>query len=242
MKYLDLTFAEPARNLACDEALLEACEDESHESIDGGLLRVWQPENYFVVLGHSNRAAAEANAAACAAAKIPVLRRASGGGAVVLGPGCVNYSLILDCRAHPINNIVTAFHYVLERHRHLIETLTGRDVSIGGVSDLTTGGRKFSGNAQYRKSRYVLVHGTFLVDFELAVMERCLLLPLKQPEYRDRRVHLEFVGNLGLAARQLLSGLREVWRADVKYGAVPLSRVAVLARQRYERADWTNKF
>jgi lipoate-protein ligase A len=242
MKYLDLTFADPARNLACDEALLEACENEFNESGGAGLLRVWQPENYFVVLGHSNRAALEANVAACAAAKIPILRRASGGGAVVLGPGCLNYSLVLDGQAHEIKNIATAFHYVLERHRHLIQTLIGREVRIGGVSDLTVGGRKFSGNAQYRKSRYVLVHGTFLLNFKLAVIERCLLLPPKQPEYRDHRPHLEFVANLDLTARQLLSGLREVWQADVKYGAVPLSRVGVLARQRYERADWSNKF
>ena len=190
MKYLDLTFVDPARNLACDEALLEACENECNESMDGGLLRVWQPENYFVVLGHSNRVAAEANAALCGAAKIPILRRASGGGAVVLGPGCFNYSLILDCQAHEIKNIATAFHYVLECHRHLIERLTGREVRIGGVSDLTVGGRKVSGNAQYRKSRYVLVHGTFLLNFELAVIERCLLLPPKQPEYRDNPPHL----------------------------------------------------
>jgi lipoate-protein ligase A len=242
MKYLDLTFADPARNLACDEALLEWCETEPNESIDRGLLRVWQPESYFVVLGHSNRVAAEANVAACAAAKIPILRRASGGGAVVLGPGCLNYSLVLDGQAHEIKNIVTAFHYVLERHRHLIETLTGRDVSIGGVSDLTVGGRKFSGNAQYRKSRYVLVHGTFLVNFELAVMERCLLPPPKQPEYRDHRPHLDFVANLDLAAEKLLGGLREAWQADVESDSLPASRVDVLARQRYERADWTNKF
>ncbi len=239
MKYLDLTFAEPAHNLACDEALLEACENES---LDGGLLRVWQPQSYFVVLGHSNRVAAEANVAACAEAKIPILRRASGGGAVVLGPGCLNYSLILDCQAHAIKNIATAFHYVLERHSHLIETLTGREVRIGGVSDLTIGGRKFSGNAQYRKSRYVLVHGTLLINFELAMIERCLLLPPKQPEYRDNRPHLEFVANLELANEQLLNGLREIWQADGECSVAALSRVEVLARQRYERADWSNKF
>jgi lipoate-protein ligase A len=239
MKYLDLTFADAARNLACDEALLEGCEKEP---LDGGLLRVWQPETYFVVLGHSNRLAAEANVAACAAAKIPILRRTSGGGAVVLGPGCLNYSLILDCERHEIKNIATAFHYVLERHRRLIETLTGREIRIGGVSDLTVGGRKFSGNAQYRKSRYVLVHGTFLLNFELAVIERCLLLPPKQPEYRQNRPHLEFIANLELASGPLLKGLREIWQADVKYGTVPLSRVGLLAHQRYETAAWSHKF
>lgn len=239
MKYLELTFADPARNLACDEALLDLFETEH---IDDGVLRLWQPENYFVVLGHSNRLRAEANFPACVAHGIPILRRVSGGGAVLQGPGCLNYSLVLDGQAHEIKNIATAFHYVLERHRHLIETLTGREVRIGGVSDLAVGGRKVSGNAQYRKSRYVLVHGTFLLNFELAAIERCLLLPPKQPEYRDNRPHLEFVANLELSARQLLGGLRKIWQADVDCGALPLSRVDLLARQRYERADWSNKF
>ena len=48
MKYLDLTFADPAHNLACDEALIDFC-----EANPGGeeVLRVWEPTNYFVVLG-----------------------------------------------------------------------------------------------------------------------------------------------------------------------------------------------
>ncbi|MSP39376.1 MAG: lipoate--protein ligase family protein [Deltaproteobacteria bacterium] len=239
MKYLDLTFAEPARNLACDEALLESCENDF---MDGGLLRVWQPKNYFVVLGHSNRLAAEANVTACGAAQIPILRRVSGGGAVVLGPGCLNYSLILDAQFHEIKNIAGAFDFVLQRHRQLIESSTGREIAVSGVSDLTIGGRKFSGNSQYRKARYVLVHGTFLVKFDLAVIERCLLLPPKQPEYRDNRRHLEFVANLELSADHLVRGLRDIWQADSEVGVLRWQRTDELTRQKYGRSDWTNKF
>ena len=48
MKYLDLTFANPATNLACDEALLELY--ETNEA-DEALLRVWEPRDHFIVLG-----------------------------------------------------------------------------------------------------------------------------------------------------------------------------------------------
>ena len=58
MKYLDLTFADPASNLACDEALLELFESTP---CDGALLRLWEPQNYFIVLGHSNRVSDEVN-------------------------------------------------------------------------------------------------------------------------------------------------------------------------------------
>ena len=239
MKYLELTFADPASNLACDEALLEIFEAER---LDDGLLRVWQPENYFVVLGHSNRLHAEANAPACAAAGIPILRRVSGGGTVLQGPGCLNYSLILDGRTHEVRNIASAFRYVLERHRQMIAALTGMAVCAAGVSDLTVAGRKFSGNAQYRKSRYALVHGTFLLNFDLSMIDRCLHLPTKQPDYRQNRPHSEFLTNLPLDPGRLRQGFRESWRAAKIFDGTPADRVKLLVTTRYGQEQWSNKF
>src|SRR5688572_29608059 len=92
MKYLDLTLPTPAENLACDEALLDFCEQTGGSEI----LRVWQPADYFVVVGYANKVELEVNSEYCRAKQIPILRRCSGGGAVVQGPGCLNYSLILN--------------------------------------------------------------------------------------------------------------------------------------------------
>ena len=39
MKYFDFTLPTPAENLACDEALLEACERGGDE-----ILRFWEPK------------------------------------------------------------------------------------------------------------------------------------------------------------------------------------------------------
>ncbi|MGH7886724.1 MAG: lipoate--protein ligase family protein [Candidatus Binatia bacterium] len=239
MKYLELTFADPARNLACDEALLELFE---MKHIDDGLLRLWQPESYFVVLGHSNRWRAEANVPACVAAGIPILRRVSGGGTVLQGPGCFNYSLLLDGKKHDVKNIQAGFRYVLDRHRQLFADLSSYDVRIDGISDLTVAGRKFSGNAQYRKSRYVLVHGTFLVNFNLSMIDRCLHLPAKQPAYRGNRPHLDFITNLGVDADQIRSGLQKIWLATDTFDATPLDQVEQLLRTRYGQEEWSSKF
>ncbi len=239
MKYLELSFADPASNLACDEALLELFE---MEHLDDGLLRLWQPENYFVVLGHSNRLHAEANFPACVAAGIPILRRVSGGGAVLQGPGCLNYSLLLDGRTHDVRNIEAGFRYVLERHRQLFGELNSQEVRIAGISDLTVAGRKFSGNAQYRKSRYVLVHGTILFKLDLSMIDVCLRLPAKQPVYREHRPHLDFVTNLALEPNRIRSGLRESWRAAGIFDATPFDRVQRLVNMRYGRGEWSSKF
>src|SRR5215831_6230774 len=86
MELFDFTFATPAENLACDEALLDACERNG----SGEVLRFWEPHGYFVVVGYGNSIATEVNLAACEAERIPVLRRCSGGGTVLQGPGCLN--------------------------------------------------------------------------------------------------------------------------------------------------------
>ena len=94
MKYLDRTLGTPQENLACDEALLEVCEEGSADEI----LRFWEPRQHFVVLGYSNKVRAEANLDTCRALDVPILRRCSGGGTVLQGPGSLNYALILRIR------------------------------------------------------------------------------------------------------------------------------------------------
>src|ERR1035441_6566637 len=87
VKCLDLTLPTPAANLACDEALLDACEEQG----GGEVLRFWEPRDYFVVVGVSNHVAREVNRPACQRENLGVYRRCSGGGAVLQGPGCLNY-------------------------------------------------------------------------------------------------------------------------------------------------------
>jgi lipoate---protein ligase len=239
MKYLDLSFADPANNLACDEALLTLFEKGRMQE---PLLRLWQAAAPFVVLGHANKLRLEARLPACAAAGIPVLRRMSGGGAVVQGPGCLNYSLIVNAQTEGIASVGGTFNYVLGRHRRLVERLKGVEVSLDGVSDLTTGGRKFSGNAQYRKRTWVLVHGTFLLDFELPLIERCLSMPEREPAYRRHRAHADFVVNLKLPSREMRRGLVEAWAADREFTEVPWEAIEGLAHTRYRRTDWLEKF
>jgi lipoate-protein ligase A len=239
MKYLDLSFATPAMNLACDEALLELCENAE---TDNALLRIWEPQSHFVVLGHANRLRSEVNFAACAENRILILRRLSGGGAVMQGPGCLNYCLILNSHAHRLRNINDTFRYVLERHRRLIGQIAGLDVRIEGISDLAVGGRKISGNAQYRKARCVLVHGTFLLNFDLSMIARFLQMPGKEPAYRHHRPHAEFTTNLNLKSAQIRAGIKESWKAVEEFSAVPVARIETLVRERYGLDEWSNKF
>jgi lipoate-protein ligase A len=239
LKYLDLTFADPARNLACDEALLELLETGQ---VEHEILRVWEPPQYFVVLGHANSIRSEVNYSACQENGVPILRRRSGGGTVLQGPGSFNYSLILNNPTHRFGSIAEGFRYVLKRHRKIIQALTGFKVALEGISDLGIGARKFSGNAQYRKSRTALIHGTFLLDFDLALIARYLQLPAKQPTYRRNRSHTEFLTGLPVKSAALREKLQESWNAGEALASLPIARIDMLVQERYGRKDWTEKF
>ena len=237
MKFLEWSCPEPAANLACDEALLEV--------VDAGetgteCLRIWESKRHFVVLGHSNRIAANVDAQACRIEKIPILRRISGGGTVVQGPGCLNYSLVLNNASR--RNIGDIYRFVLERHREVFQELCQKPTRVQGISDLTIDDFKFSGNAQYRKAKAALVHGTFLLQFDLSVVDRWLPVPAKQPDSRQTRAHHAFMVNLGLDGRSVVQALRRAWRADQDLTASPTARIEVLARERYRDPKWTEKF
>ena len=236
MKYLDLTFSDAAQNLACDEALLEYFEQARSAA---ELLRIWQPDRYFVVLGHGNKWRDEVDASACAADGIPVLRRCSGGGTVLQGPGCLNYSLILRQDNFSSAHVQAAFDFVLSRHRRSLEALTARLVSVQGLCDLTLGERKFSGNAQYRKREYVLVHGTFLLHFDLSLIERYLSMPAKQPDYRRRRSHGDFLVNAAVDPAKLREALRLEWGAEEESTAIAGDLMNRLMGERYRCAAWS---
>ncbi|PQV64101.1 lipoate-protein ligase A [Abditibacterium utsteinense] len=238
MQFLDLSFPNPAHNLACDEALLESA--ATGES--GAILRFWESPTYFVTLGYTNKAALEANLPACAAQKIPVLRRCSGGGTVLQGPGCLNYALIHPIEIGQALNVGATNDFVMETNRRAFETALKVRVELAGHTDLAIEGRKFSGNAQKRKTDWFLFHGTILLDFDLERVQTLLLPPPKEPNYRARRSHLEFIRNIPLGREAVKSALAQAWNATQKTELWPRERVETLVAQKYARDEWNLKF
>src|SRR5262245_13184923 len=136
--FLDLTLPTLAENLALDEALLLEAEDGR----GGEVLHFWEWPSPAVVLGAGCRLADDVDEAACRADGVPVLRRASGGGTVLLGPGCLCYSLVLAyARAAELRDITASYGYILGRVAAALRGLLP-DAGHAGTSDLASGGRK----------------------------------------------------------------------------------------------------
>ena len=239
MEYLDCTFPSPAENLACDEALLDWAESGK----GGESLRFWESPQPFVVVGYANKVATEVNVAACEARNIPILRRCSGGGTVVQGPGCLNYSLVLSITGGgPLHGIALANQFVMRRNRAAIESVLDRPMAIRGHTDLAAGELKFSGNSQRRRKHFLLFHGTFLLNFDLALVGELLRMPSKQPPYRENRSHDNFLVNLKLAARKIKAAMQKAWGADSLLTNPPLENIKALAREKYSTHGWNFKF
>lgn len=239
LRWLDLSLKTPAENLALDEALLE----EHEEGSLGPSLRFWESPTAFVVLGYANRLATETNPAACAARGIPILRRSSGGGTVVQGPGCLNYNLILPINDHETATITQTNDFVMNRHREVFAKLLNTDeVQVRGCTDIALGPLKFSGNAQRRKRRALMFHGAFLLNFDLSLIEALLPFPSRQPNYRANRAHTDFLTNLHLPAQLVKDAVREAWQVSAELPAWPRLRTQRLATERFASDDWNAKF
>ena len=232
MNLFDLTLPTPAENLACDEALLDACEEGAGDEV----LRFWEAGEYFVVVGYSNKISTEVNMAECERRGFPVLRRCSGGGTVVQGPGCLNYALVLKIPVSgPLASLTQTNQFIMQRHATTMSDLLGNPVHVQGHTDLVLGQRKFSGNSQRRKRRYLLFHGSFLLNFDLALIESLLPIPSRKPAYRGERSHGEFLANLPVSSSQVKAALTKTWDAR---GAAPAPVIPPLLTSKYTTKAW----
>jgi len=236
MFLLDLTLPDLAANLALDEAFLMQAEETGLE-----LLRLWHWPNPAVVLGAGGKLTDDVNEAACRADGVPILRRGSGGGTVLLGRGCLIFSLVLAHERHPrLADLHSSYAYVLGWIGQALTPLAG-EVRHEGISDLTLAARKFSGNAQHRKRRCVLHHGTILVSFDLAQCARYLKDPPRQPEYRAGRTHEEFLTNFPATAEAIKLCLAQTWNAAAGQIDVPNDLVERLVAEKFGRDDWVRR-
>lgn len=241
MRLFDMTLPTPAENLTLDEALLEAAEDDAA----GEALRLWESPEPVVVVGRASRLDEEVHQAECERRGVPVLRRVSGGAAIVAGPGCLMYGVVLSTARRPeLTQVDQAHRFVLNRLTKALSTLSV-DVELAGTSDLALSSRapgeplrKISGNSLRMKREWLLYHGTILYDFELPLVAELLKQPPRRPDYRGDRHHEAFVANVPADRAAITKALTRAWDAQPTNDDYPRERVAALVQERYGRAAW----
>lgn len=221
MRLIDVSFNEPEKNILFDEVLLYLAEQSPSER---EILRLWESPALFVVLGRTGKPQDDVHLDRSLADGVAVLRRFSGGGTVLQGPGCLNYSLVLSKDAHPqINDLRRSYQYIIGKVLEALKLLSVDGVFMP-ISDMALRAthRKFSGNAQKRGRKYILHHGTILCNFDLGLIERYLKFPKDVPEYRRGRSHIDFVDNLGKEVSAIKAALSGAWHtASAAAGLLP---------------------
>jgi lipoate-protein ligase A len=237
MQWLDISLATLEENLALDEALLLEAEVDR----TGEVLRVWEWPVLAVILGAGGRLTDDVDAERCRTDGVPILRRSSGGGTVLLGAGCLCFSLVLSYERSPaLREIPFSYAWILDIIAAALGDLVP-GIERAGTSDLAVAGRKCSGNSQQRKRKFLLHHGTLLYAFNFESVGRYLRIPERQPDYRQRRDHRDFLCNLPADAGELKRRLQSAWHAGPAPATIPTAQVRELVEQKYSRPDWLRR-
>jgi lipoate-protein ligase A len=145
-----------------------------------------------IVMGISGQPTQLLEAAEVFKQEIPVIKRFSGGGTVVIDPHTLFTTWIgnrelLDIPCFPEPLMRWSGEFYAQALQHPAFSLRENDYLLHE--------RKCGGNAQYiRKARW-LHHTSFLWDYDPSKM-RCLKMPSRTPNYRAGRSHEEFICRL----------------------------------------------
>lgn len=169
---------DPYINQAIEEVLLNSVARRKFDFI----LRFWCSKP-CVIIGRNQSLKAEVNVEFCKSQNIPIIRRISGGGAVYLDLGCLNFSFILNDRCNYFTKKVLILNEFLIQI--IIEALKSLhfDSTFKPPNSIFIGGKKISGSAQIYKKNSVLHHGTLLLNSDLNTLKTSL-----NSDYRNKIV------------------------------------------------------
>lgn len=120
---------------------------------------------------------------------IPLIRRFSGGGTVVVDEDTLFFTLILEKKTFPAE--------LMQWTEELLAPLFLPETFFVAEHDYAVQGKKVGGNAQSFSGNRVLHHTSFLWSWKKELFSY-LKNPAQQPAYRKFRTHEEFCGKLSL--------------------------------------------
>lgn len=235
----------------CDPAdILAWGEAAALAGVRGTTFALWRPDRLSVALGLSQKPERELNVQAVLRDEVPVFRRQSGGGAVLLMPGVLCWEALAEVDACPGG--IRAAYGLLSRPVLAALRDMGIHAASAGISDVAVdvGGvvKKVAGTAQMRKKSAVLVHGSLLVDADIDLLPEYLAFPSSVPEYRAERRHEDFCTTVAAMAECPGSGLMSYVAGRIAYhagelgwkrGDVGLDEAGkTLASNKYKNPDW----
>lgn len=157
--------------------------------------KTWVTRQLSVVVGRAVDVDSEVDVERCRELDVPIVRRASGGRSVVIGPGTVQYTFALPYYlSAELEGISSSKRFC---NRLLLGGLGDSRIEQDDSGDLLLGDRKVGGLAIKRGRHAMMLHGTLLGSADIDAVASLLRHPVREPLYRRGRPHKEFLANLG---------------------------------------------
>lgn len=243
-------FTDPYFNLALEETLFNEVLDNKSNFV----LRFWKV-NPCCVLGLHQYLPQEINEKYCKDNKIPIVRRITGGGAVYLDLGCLNYSLSFKNEGFfYLSDFIKSYSIILTQIIKALKSLFF-DVSYCPPNSIFFKGKKISGNAQLRRGKFVLHHGTLLLNSNLDVLKESLD-PKNFKEYKravkSKKVettNLLIPGKNSISEKDLIfciiKTFQKKFNISFKRDSITQKEIKIaknLVTKKYSCKSWTHKF
>jgi len=161
-----------ARNMAIDRAVLVS---NSNGKVPPTVrFFAWKPS--AISIGYFQSLEDEVDLDVCRDLGVDYVRRVTGGGAVYHEDE-LTYSIVIPESHKKIpKNIMESYGCICRAVMKGLENI-GIDSEYKPINDIITNGKKISGNAQTRKMKTVLQHGTILTDVDVDKMFSLLRVP-----------------------------------------------------------------
>jgi len=143
----------------------------------------WEPP--AISIGYFQSLEEEVDLDVCKKFGVDYVRRMTGGGAVFHDKE-LTYSIVIpEAHSQIPNNIMKSYSRICGALIKGLKQL-GIESRYAPINDIITDGKKISGNAQTRKAKTVLQHGTILMDVDVEKMFSLLKVP--NEKIRDKLI------------------------------------------------------
>ncbi len=180
-RYLITNDLSAAKNMAIDRAVLVA---NSEGKVPPTVrFYTWSPP--AISIGYFQSLSEEINLDRCKNFGIDYVRRITGGGAVFHEEE-LTYSIVIpESHQEVPKNIMDSYARICGAVMKGLKNLE-IESKYAPINDIISGGKKISGNAQTRKLKTVLQHGTVLMDVDVEKMFSILRVP--NEKIRDKMI------------------------------------------------------
>ena len=163
----------------------------------------WKPK--AISIGYFQSLKEEVDLDACKNLGVDYVRRITGGGAVFHDKE-LTYSIVIpESHSQVPKNIMESYGRICGA---IIKGLEHLDIksSYVPINDIVTDGKKISGNAQTRKAKTVLQHGTILLDVDVDEMFSLLIVP-------DEKIKDKMISNV----KERVTSVKDILDKEISF-------------------------